>query len=149
MKPDTWSNIAYVILGVMWLIEGHITLSIYAIILGLTSGYSHHTRDWLPDWAGMYLLFSGLILNLLGLPMILALIPAILTYVVPKHLLDNFAVIGTMFAFILLLTPNWIIVSSIFAVAFAFRQYGEYNRKYHQAFHSIWHLITAIGFYFI
>jgi L-lactate permease len=34
MKPDTWSNIAYVLLGAVWLYQGHIGLGALAILLG-------------------------------------------------------------------------------------------------------------------
>jgi hypothetical protein len=147
MKPETWSNIAYIILGVVWILTGFILLGIYAILLGLASAYSHHTRDWTPDWAMMYVMFGGIIFQLVGNPVELALIAIPLTYYLRPHLLDNFALIGLLAIISFVLSANTWLVLGIFTIGFIVRQFGEIGRF--QLLHSIWHLITAIGFYYV
>ena len=147
MKPEAWSNITYIILGVVWILTGFVTLGIYAILLGLTSAYSHHTRDWMPDWAMMYVMFTGLILYLTGNPVELALFAIPLTHYLRPHLLDNFALIGVLALISFVLSENTWLVLAIFSVGFIIRQVGEV--RYFQLLHSLWHLITAIGIYYV
>ena len=147
MKPDAWSNIAYIILGVVWILTGFVTLGIYAILLGLTSAYSHHTGDWMPDWAAMYVMFTGLILHLTDNSVELAIVSIPLTYYLRPHLLGNFALIGLLAIISFVLSVNTWLVLTIFSVGFVLRQIGEV--RYFQLFHSIWHLITAIGLYYV
>ncbi len=147
MKPDALSNIAYVILGVVWVQTGFVTLGIYAILLGLTSAYSHHTRDWVPDWAMMYVMFGGMILHLTGNPVELALIAIPLTYYLRPYLLDNFALIGLLAIISFVLSANTWLVLVIFTIGFILRQIGD--KTHFQIYHSIWHLLTAIGFYYV
>jgi hypothetical protein len=146
MKPDTWSNIAYVILGAVWLYQGHIGLGALAILLGATSGYSHHTRDWLPDWAGMYAIFTGIILHGFGYPPSLGFGAFLITFAFPSYLLDRYALIGILWLGAFLLSPSWL-VAGLFVSALIIRQIGELKR--YQALHSAWHFITAIGFYYL
>ena len=147
MKPEAWSNIAYVILGVVWIATGYILLGIYAILLGLASAYSHHTGDWMPDWAMMYVMFTGLILYLTGEPVASALILIPMTYYLRPHLLGNFALIGLLALISFLLSENTWLVLAIFTIGFVLRQIGEV--RYYQLLHSLWHLITAIGLYYV
>jgi hypothetical protein len=147
MKPDAWSNIAYIILGVVWFGNGLYLLGIYAILLGLASAYSHHTGDWMPDWAMMYVMFTGLILYLTGNPVELALVAIPLTYYLRPHLLDNFALIGVLAIISFVLSVNTWLVLGIFTIGFIIRQVGD--KTHNQLLHSLWHLITAIGFYYV
>jgi hypothetical protein len=147
VKPDVWSNIAYVILGVVWFGNGLYLLGIYAILLGLASAYSHQTKDWTPDWAMMYVMFGGIIFQLVGNPVELALIAIPLTYYLRPHLLDNFALIGLLALIAFVLSANTWLVLAIFSIGFIIRQFGEIGRF--QLLHSIWHLITAIGIYYV
>jgi hypothetical protein len=147
MKPDAWSNIAYIILGVVWFGNGLYLLGIYAILLGLASAYSHHTRDWMPDWAMMYVMFTGLILYLTGNPVELAIVSIPLTYYLREYLLDNFALIGLLALISFVLSENTWLVLGIFTIGFIVRQIGD--KTHFQLLHSIWHLITAIGFYYV
>jgi hypothetical protein len=147
MKPETWSNIAYIILGVVWFGSGLYLLGICAILLGLASGYSHHTRDWMPDWAMMYVMFGGLILHLTGSPVLLAIVAIPLTYYLRPHLLDNFALIGCLALISFVLSANTWLVLTIFTIGFILRQVGD--KTHFQLLHSLWHLITAIGIYYV
>jgi hypothetical protein len=71
---NTWSNIAYVIMGVYFLNfnpSGHVLLKLYpwaVIFLGLLSGFYHATNAWITQWGdfiGMYLVASiPLLINL-------------------------------------------------------------------------------------
>jgi uncharacterized membrane protein len=147
MKPETWSNIAYIILGVVWIGNGLYLLGIYAVLLGLASAYSHHTRVWMPDWAMMYVMFGGLILHLTGNPVELALFAIPLTYYLRPYLLDNFALIGVLAIISFVLSANTWLVLTIFTIGFIIRQIGD--KTHFQLLHSLWHLITAIGFYYV
>jgi hypothetical protein len=147
MKPETWSNIAYIILGVVWIHTGLTTLDIYAVLLGLASAYSHHTRDWMPDWAMMYVMFTGLILHLTGIPVLFAIVAIPLTYYLRPHLFNNFALIGCLALISFVLSANTWLVLGIFTIGFIIRQVGD--KTHFQLLHSLWHLITAIGIYYV
>jgi hypothetical protein len=149
MRAETWSNAAYLILAISWAWQGYYELAALGAYLAYGSAVGHHFRNWLPDWAAMYSIMLGLLLHLQGLPVWLAIIAIAATYYY-KPMVGNFSAIGVLWVAMMLSMHDLtqaLIVAGIFALAFHLRQVGEQRR--HQLYHSLWHLLTAIGFYLI
>lgn len=149
MINENNSNLAYIVAG-LFILQSNVTIGILTIALGVSSWYSHSSRNWLPDWVAMWFLFYALIGYWTGwmLPMIiLAAITVIfereickLDYLFklpPEYIvLGAIYLIGVACSFIF----GNVILASIslitFAIAFYIRQKGH---------HSIWHILTATG----
>jgi hypothetical protein len=149
MKPETYSNIAYLFLAVAWALSGHYLLAGYATILALTSAYSHHTKDWLPDWSAMYMIFAGILLHQTGLPVWIAFLVFPITYFYPRYFVNNYLLIGVLTLGVILLSPNAGLTLLLFLSALGIRQVGEKYYDWYQPLHSVWHVLTAISFYFL
>ena len=152
MKPDDWSNIAYLLGGIYLLLNFSLVPGIAMILLALGS-YVAHVRGgkwWVADWVGMYLTFSAVAIHNLELSWLWLITVAGIAY---KWGTENyFLFAGFVFAGILSAylagVAIWLPLV-LFGVGLACQRYaeaaGNHNSTRYQIFHSIWHFITAVA----
>lgn len=148
IRNDVWTNIFYFIAGILTLTNNP-ALGIALVYLAAASymGHKYRGKWWVLDWSAMYYVFAIIIATGFGVSWLWALPVIALPYVIPKTI-DSFFLIGVFFtASLLTLTfPAILYTLLVFALAFAVRQlhFGLHEVNSH----SVWHLITAIGFVF-
>jgi len=169
---ETWSNAAYAVAGLIYYLVNPGTTGFFYALALLTlaagSGWYHARKDWpivVFDFWGMYLVL-GLII-FLNVSSGMAVLP--ITYGVLFYLLlaatavfmgriEVFFGVEVYFAMafgtLLFVAPLWqVIVAAIFlGSGLAIRQYGEASggdKEHNAVFHSVWHLLTAMGFFFM
>ena len=153
MKPDDWSNIAYLIAGFPLAVHGAYVPAFGLIFLGITS-YVAHVRGgwwWLSDWAGMYLAMAGIFLYNIGHPLYFWLVALPIVYLTLRYAFVSYALVGVMWCAVVtsayLTGISITIPVIIFALALGLRQLGEV--RHYQFNHSAWHVLTAYGFYLL
>ena len=153
MKPDDWSNIAYLIAGFPLAVQGAYVPAFGLIFLGITS-YVAHVRGgwwWLSDWAGMYLAMAGIFLYNIGHPLYFWLVALPIVYLTLRYAFVSYALVGVMWCAVVasayLTGISVTIPVIIFALALGLRQLGEV--RHYQFNHSAWHFLTAYGFYLL
>ena len=135
---SVWSNIAYLIAGAL---SGDPTFASCMTLLGVSSAYSHQTKDWIWDWMGMYLVFGYLLL--IKMPFVFALyapISVMLSYVFNFM---SYVALGSMWFVVWAMAGFDLLSLGVFASALSIRQIGEAYRI--EWLHSVWHLMTAFG----
>jgi hypothetical protein len=148
---SVWSNIAYVIAGLLLWETPFISMSMIA--LGITSALAHAKGGWYwkLDWASMWLVFSAIALHPFGLSY-LAVIFALIGY---KYGVDNYIAFSFVWALSVLSAHlsgvPVLFPVTIFAVALVSQLYAEseYGTKTYEIYHSIWHVLTAIAIYLL
>lgn len=148
---SVWSNIVYVIAGILLWETPFIALSM--IVLGITSALAHLKGGWYwkLDWASMWLVFSAIALHPVGLSP-LAVIFALIGY---KYGLDNYIAFSFVWAWAVLSAHlsgvPVLLPIGIFSVALGFQLYAEANwgTKTYEICHSVWHILTAIAIYLL
>jgi hypothetical protein len=153
MKPDDWSNIAYIIAGFALAVQGAYVPAFGLIFLGITS-YVAHVKGgdwWFYDWAGMYLAMVGIFLYNIGHPLYFWLVGLPIVLATLRYRFDSYTLTGAMWCAVVasayLTGISVTIPVIIFAIALALRQLGEVRN--YQFNHSAWHVLTAIGFYLL
>lgn len=153
MKPDDWSNLAYILAGLTLAIQQAYVPAFGLIFLGIASYIGHIEGGdwWLVDWAGMYLAMSAILLYNIGHPLYFwaVMAPIVLGTLVFRF--DSFVFTGALWCAVVgsayMAGLPIIIPIILFAIAFAFRQLGQVRN--YQFNHSVWHLMTATGFYML
>jgi len=153
MKPDDWSNIAYIIAGVALAVGGAYVPAVGLCFLGITS-YIAHVRGgdwWYYDWAGMYVAMVAIILYNIGHPVYFWLVALPIIVATIRYRFDSLALTGALWcaavASAYIIGIAVVVPVIIFAIALAIRQIGQVRN--YQFNHSMWHLLTAIGFYLL
>jgi hypothetical protein len=148
---SVWSNIAYVIAGLLLWETPFIAMSMIA--LGITSALAHAKGGWYwkLDWASMWLVFSAIALHPFGLSY-LAVIFALIGY---KYGVDNYIAFSFVWALSVLSAHlsgvDVLLPVVIFAITLIRQRYAErnFNTTTYEIYHSIWHVLTAIAIYLL
>lgn len=152
MKPDDWSNIAYLLGGFYLLLNFSPVPGIALILLALGSylAHVHGGKWWTADWVGMYLTFSAVAIHNFGLSWLWLIPVAGVAYkwgTENYFLFAGFVFAGILSAF-LAGVAIWLPLI-LFAVGFACQRYAEaaedHNSLRYQIFHSLWHPITMVA----
>jgi hypothetical protein len=153
MKPDDTSNIAYIIAGFALAVGGVYVPAFGLIFLGVTS-YVAHVRGgdwWYSDWAGMYLAMTAIILYNIGHPFYFWLVALPIVYLTLRYAFVSYVLVGAMWCAVVAsayaIGIAVVVPIIIFALALAIRQWG--HDDHYQITHSIWHILTATGFYLL
>ena len=149
---SVWSNIAYVIAGL--LLWDNPVICISMIALGASSAMAHWKGGfwWRMDWATMYLSFGAICLHNFGIPPLLSVNLGALGGTFGY---DNYYLFGTLFAVTILsaylIGISVIIPLALFALALAFQRYAESHMgtKTYEIYHSLWHVLTATSMYLL
>jgi hypothetical protein len=149
-----WSNIAYIIVGLLFLIQGATMPAIGLIGLGVSS-YMAHLKGtsfwWLMDWLWMYLAFSYITFYhnpTIGSTMALVALIFILNHMPQFWRVGLFYVACTATAWFY--GAPVLVSMAFFGLGFLIRQWGEPKASdLHHLTHSIWHALTSIGLYFL
>jgi hypothetical protein len=149
-----WSNISYIIVGLLFLIQGALLPAIGLIGLGVSS-YMAHLKGtevwWKMDWMFMYFSFTNI--AFFHNPVIGIIMTGIASFFVINHKpefwrVGLFYVVGTATAWFY--GAPVLVSMAFFGLGFLIRQWGEPKASdLHHLTHSIWHVLTAIGFYFL
>jgi len=150
VRPDDWSNIAYVI-GAGFLYQTP-ALTLAMLFLGFTSFMAHWKGGtwWAWDWAGMFGVFSAIALHNFGLSPFFAIPIAYLGY---KYAVEEYMVFAGVFVVsvvsaVLAGVAIWLSLA-LFVGAFGFQRYaeaaGDHNGVRYQIFHSLWHTVTTLA----
>jgi hypothetical protein len=148
---SVWSNIAYVIAGLLLWETPFISMSMIA--LGITSALAHAKGGWYwkLDWSAMFGTFGAIALHPFGLSY-LAVIFALIGY---KYGVDNYIAFSFVWALSVLSAHlsgvPVLFPITIFAVALVSQLYAEseYGTTTYEIYHSIWHVLTAIAIYLL
>jgi hypothetical protein len=153
MKPDDLSNIAYIIAGVALAVGGAYVPAFGLIFLGVTS-YVAHVKGgkwWYADWAGMYVAMVAIILYNIGHPFYFWLVGLPIVYLTLRYAFVSYVLVGAMWCAVVasayIIGIPVVVPIIIFAIALALRQIGQVRN--YQFNHSMWHLLTAIGFFLL
>jgi hypothetical protein len=148
---SVWSNIAYVIAGLLLWETPFIAMSMIA--LGITSALAHAKGGWYwkLDWSAMFGTFGAIALHPFGLSY-LAVIFALIGY---KYGVDNYIAFSFVWALSVLFAHlsgvDVLLPVVIFAITLIRQRYAErnFNTTTYEIYHSIWHVLTAIAIYLL
>jgi hypothetical protein len=148
---SVWSNIAYVIAGLLLWETPFISMSMIA--LGITSALAHAKGGWYwkLDWSAMFGTFGAIALHPFGLSY-LAVIFALIGY---KYGVDNYIAFSFVWALSVLSAHlsgvDVLLPVVIFAITLIRQRYAErnFNTTTYEIYHSIWHVLTAIAIYLL
>lgn len=132
------SNLVYPIVG--WF-GGWITL-LAGLSLLFGSGWMHYNKtetSTLFDWYGMYAMSLSVLAYLTNWWVLLLLTPIVLL----KNKIKNIYLIGTITLIAMLIDQNLYAIGT-FGLAYGIRQWGKQWWT-----HSLWHLLTGVGYYFL
>jgi hypothetical protein len=153
MKPDDWSNIAYVIAGFALAVGGAYVPAFGLMFLGITS-YIAHVKGgdwWYYDWAGMYIAMVAIILYNIGHPFYFWLVALPIIVATVRYRFDSLTLTGALWCAVVasayIIGIAVVVPVIIFALAIAIRQWG--HDDHYQITHSIWHILAATGFYLL
>ncbi len=150
MKPDDWSNIAYLLAAIWFAVSGaYVPAAGLAILAwGSFMGHKYGGKWWGADWAGMFIAFGSIIFHNLSIPWMFPFLVGSFWFIKSEHYVDEYLFIGISWAIAyataLYVGVPAIPVLAVFATALAIRQWGH-DREF-QLTHSIWHFLTALGF---
>ena len=153
MKPDDWSNSAYIIAGFALAVQGAYVPAFGLIFLGVASYIAHVEGGewWYSDWAGMYLAMTSITLHNVGHPLYFWAVIAPILIGMLYYRFDSYALTGALWCAVVasayLAGLSVAIPVVLFALALGLRQLGEV--RHYQFNHSAWHVLTAIGFYLL
>jgi hypothetical protein len=153
MKPDDLSNIAYIIAGFALAVSEAYVPAFGLMFLGITS-YVAHVKGgewWFYDWAGMYVAMVAILLYNIGHPFYFWLVALPIVYLTLRYAFVSYVLVGAMWCAVVAsayaIGIPVVVPIIIFAIALALRQIGQVRN--YQFNHSMWHLLTAIGFYLL
>ena len=163
---ESLTNVAYAIAGIALLFLAPVSqiwvMALLLVVLAYGSylGHAKGGKLWALDWAGMGLVFGGLIAYAQSASPINQILAALVgggfAYALEHY--EDYLDKNLRYAAIILL---WILAVVnlydyghnvvpgviIFAIAIAIRQYGEkHDDSENEIMHGWWHIITAIGF---
>lgn len=152
MKPDDWSNIAYVIGGLYLLMNFSPVPGVALMLLAIGSFIAHLKggKWWVADWVGMYLTFGAIITHNLELSWLWLVPVAGIAY---KWGTDNyplFAALWTASVVASYLAGVAITIPLIlFGVGLICQRAAEasddHESETYQILHSIWHVLTMVA----
>lgn len=156
LEPHVWSNISYIIIGIILASLSFVLPGLGLIVLGVSSWMGHLKGGfwWYVDWAGMYISFLSIIAFHLGIEYTWVLWPIILLLTV-KFKITSFIIIAILFITSAYLAydngANYLLSMIFFTTGLALRQSPEESKQFseyeqYNLFHSLWHLFTAIGY---
>lgn len=161
MKVDVWTNVFYVISGVIIFSQSWLVGSCF-ILLGLASGYSHYTKNYSIDWFAMFLAYGSVIIYFLSLKhdwigvlnkVVLTLLIAFNGFIVSRCvkgkkvagmgyeylLVGLFFMVGLILSFWYCSVYQSLGYGLIYLVAYIIR-----SKKTNYS-HGVWHMLTGLG----
>jgi len=148
VKPDDYSNIAYLLAGIWLLFTGAIlpAIGLFTIAFGSFMAHQYGGKWWKTDWYAMNVAFGSIIAFNTGWWWVM--IPSVLLILKDKWYVENYVLLGIYWvasvASAYYAGVNIIPAIILFALALGIRQWGHENHYQHT--HSLWHALTAIGF---
>lgn len=152
-QAHVWTNLAYGVVGVLFVLQGLYAAGAGMLFLSWGSWMGHWKSGWWwkIDWVAMYIAFAMIICEMTSYWYIFVILP-IVAFISYKYHRQWFLPIGASYVamnVIGYLSGYFIWYSvAVFALAFAVRQSGD-GRSFDNITHSIWHIITAVGFYLV
>jgi hypothetical protein len=150
-QAHVWSNLAYLIAGFIVLPDALLpAIGLWILALGSAYGHYHGGRAWVIDWIAMYLCFLFIAAHYIS-PGLLALAPVIILaeYHFNRSLHWLIGLCWAIVTFLSFLYGSHTLLSIVFFIAgYACKRVPTY-KKYFNFWHTLWHILTAIGFILI